>query len=116
MGTQSAKQTPATSVTKGHGQSRKHPDRKTAMLLCAVLGGLGAHRFYLGQKGLGALYVVFSWTFVPLIASWIDLAFLAAQDDEDFVEEQREAPILQPLVFEGRVRRNERPLREARRA
>jgi TM2 domain-containing membrane protein YozV len=74
------------------------------MLWCALLGGVGAHRFYLGQKGFGLLYLCFCWTFVPLIASWIDLAIMAAQDDEDFAEEQRETPLLQPLGYDGALR------------
>lgn len=32
--------------------------RTTALLLCIFLGWCGAHRFYLGQKWLGMLYVV----------------------------------------------------------
>lgn len=78
--------------------------RRRAMLWCALLGGVGAHRFYLGQKGFGLLYLCFCWTFVPLIASWIDLAIMAAQDDEDFAEEQRETPLLQPLGYDGALR------------
>ncbi len=31
--------------------------RKTAMLLAIFLGYLGIHRFYLGQIGLGVLYL-----------------------------------------------------------
>lgn len=37
------------------GGSRK--DTTVAVLLCLFLGGLGAHRFYLGQSALGILYI-----------------------------------------------------------
>lgn len=37
------------------GGSRK--DTTVAVLLCLFLGGLGAHRFYLGQSLLGILYI-----------------------------------------------------------
>lgn len=37
------------------GGSRK--DTTVAVLLCLFLGGLGAHRFYLGQTALGILYI-----------------------------------------------------------
>ena len=31
--------------------------KTTALLLCIFLGGIGAHRFYLGQIGMGILYL-----------------------------------------------------------
>ncbi|HJA13185.1 MAG TPA: TM2 domain-containing protein [Candidatus Mediterraneibacter merdipullorum] len=37
------------------GVSRK--SRVTALLLCIFLGGLGAHRFYVGKVGTGILYL-----------------------------------------------------------
>jgi TM2 domain-containing membrane protein YozV len=41
----------------------------TALVLALLLGGLGAHRFYLRQLGWGVAYVLFSWTFIPVIVS-----------------------------------------------
>lgn len=38
-----------------------------AILLALFLGGIGAHKFYLGQSGLGVLYLLFCWTFIPSI-------------------------------------------------
>lgn len=32
--------------------------KSTAVLLCFFLGGLGAHKFYLGQTGMGILYLL----------------------------------------------------------
>ena len=37
------------------GISRK--SKTTALLLCIFLGGLGAHRFYVGKGGTGILYL-----------------------------------------------------------
>ena len=42
--------------------SARRKDTKIAILLALFLGGLGAHRFYMGQTGLGILYLVFFWT------------------------------------------------------
>jgi len=41
----------------------------TALVLCLLLGGVGGHRFYLGQMGWGIAYVLFSWTFIPVVVS-----------------------------------------------
>ena len=41
--------------------------------LCLFLGGLGAHKFYAGKWIQGLLYVVFCWTWIPVIISLIDL-------------------------------------------
>ena len=44
--------------------------------LALFLGGLGAHKFYLGQIGLGVLYIVFCWTFIPSIVALIEACFM----------------------------------------
>lgn len=41
------------------------------VLLAFFLGGLGIHNFYAGRTGLGILYLVFCWTFIPAIAGFI---------------------------------------------
>lgn len=45
-------------------------DPTTAVLLALFLGGLGAHKFYLGKTTAGILYILFSWTTIP---AWIAL-------------------------------------------
>jgi TM2 domain-containing membrane protein YozV len=42
-------------------------DRKTASLLAIFAGGIGAHRFYLGENGKGILNILICWTFIPAI-------------------------------------------------
>ena len=44
----------------------------TGVLLALLLGGIGAHRFYVGQWGWGIAYVLFSWTFIPMIFGVIE--------------------------------------------
>jgi len=44
----------------------------TAGLLALFLGGIGVHKFYLGQSGLGILYLLFCWTFIPGIIALIE--------------------------------------------
>jgi len=48
-----------------------------ALLLTIFLGGIGAHKFYLGKPVLGILYLVFCWTFIPGIVALVE-AFTVA--------------------------------------
>lgn len=41
----------------------------TALVLALLLGGVGAHRFYLRQWGWGVAYILFCWTFIPVVVS-----------------------------------------------
>ena len=54
----------------------------TAVVLALFLGGLGAHHFYLNKTGLGILYVVFCWTFIPAIIALIECFLLSARVKE----------------------------------
>lgn len=47
--------------------------RGTAIFLTLFFGWFGAHKFYLGQKAQGWLYLVFFWTLLPLVMSLFDL-------------------------------------------
>lgn len=59
-------------------------EKNTAGLLAFFLGGIGVHRFYLKQTGLGILYLVFCWTFIPVIVSFIDAIIFWTMDIEKF--------------------------------
>ena len=47
-----------------------------AMTLCFFLGWMGAHEFYLRNYFSGSLYLLFSWTLIPLLLSIIDFIIL----------------------------------------
>jgi TM2 domain-containing membrane protein YozV len=51
-------------------------DPKTAALLAFFLGWVGAHKFYLGQTGLGIAYLLFFWTTIPRWISLIEISWL----------------------------------------
>lgn len=55
--------------------SRTRKDVTTGVLLSLLLGGLGAHRFYMGEIGWGVVYLIFSWTAIPMFAGFVE-AFL----------------------------------------
>lgn len=58
--------------------------KTTATVLAFFLGGFGIHRFYLGQTGLGILYLVFCWTFVPALIALIDFIGFLLMSKETF--------------------------------
>lgn len=67
------------SSTNGAG-----PDRTTAGLLAILLGGIGVHKFYMGDTGMGILYLVFCWTFIPAIVGLIEGIIYLTKSDEEF--------------------------------
>lgn len=56
----------------------------TAGLLALFLGGLGVHKFYLGQNGLGVIYLLFFWTTIPLFLAIYDGIILLTMEDNKF--------------------------------
>lgn len=63
----------------------KH-SRTTAAWLAILLGGVGAHKFYLGKPLLGLLYLVFVWAYVPAIVGLIEGIMYLTMSDEKFIE------------------------------
>jgi len=58
--------------------------RVTAGVLALLLGFLGVHKFYLGQIGLGVLYLIFAWTFIPALIAFIEGILYLVMSDEEF--------------------------------
>lgn len=58
----------------------------TALILCLLLGGAGAHRFYLKQWGLGAAYILFAWTLIPVFVALIE-CFMIRKRTEKYNEQ-----------------------------
>lgn len=59
-------------------------DKTLATLLAILLGGIGAHKFYLGQIGLGVLYLIFCWTFIPAIIGFIEGLIYLGMTEQQF--------------------------------
>lgn len=57
-----------------------------AGLLALFLGGLGVHKFYLGQPDMGILYLLFCWTFVPLVIGFIEGLVYLSSDTAEFAK------------------------------
>jgi TM2 domain-containing membrane protein YozV len=55
-----------------------------AAALALLLGWIGAHKFYLGQTGMGIVYLLFCWTFIPLLLSMIETLMLVVSSEREF--------------------------------
>jgi TM2 domain-containing membrane protein YozV len=62
-----------------------------------LLGGIGVHKFYLNKVGLGILYIIFCWTFIPALIGLIEGIIYLTQDDVTFGRQQRVA--VQPSSY-----------------
>ena len=58
--------------------------RIVAGVLALLLGGIGVHKFYLRKVGLGIVYILFCWTFVPSIIAFVEGIIYLVQDDKTF--------------------------------
>lgn len=68
----------------GQASTDRPPKSKTATTLFAFfLGAFGAHKFYLGAWGWGLLYLLFCWTYIPLLLAIIEtVRYIVLKDDE----------------------------------
>ena len=62
-----------------------HKSRSTAIILALLLGGITAHKFYLGRAAQGILYLIFCWTFIPAIVSFIEGIVYASTSEQNFI-------------------------------
>jgi len=67
---------------------RSKKSRVIAGVFALLLGGIGIHKFYLDKVGLGLVYILFSWTFIPLIVGVIEGIIYLVQDDVTFSQKQ----------------------------
>lgn len=68
--------------------AKKNPT--VAVLLALFLGGIGIHKFYMNKVGLGILYLVFCWTYIPGIVALIEAFIIAGQVAEYNEQKARE--------------------------
>jgi len=52
------------------------------VLLALLLGGLGIHRFYLGNWILGLLMLAFCWTFIPAFIALIEAIVIGLRSND----------------------------------
>ncbi len=59
-------------------------NRTAAAMLALCLGGIGAHKLYLGRVRSGLLYLAFAWTLVPAMVSIGEAMRLFRMTDVEF--------------------------------
>lgn len=59
-------------------------NKKTTALLALFLGGLGVHRFYLGEILKGLISILFTWTIIPWIIGIVDFFKFNSMSNEFF--------------------------------
>lgn len=55
-----------------------------AGVLAILLGGIGIHKFYLGQTNLGIIYLLFCWTGIPALLGLIEGIIYLCSNDHNF--------------------------------
>ena len=66
--------------------------RVTAGILAILLGGLGVHYFYLGAWGWGLIYILFCWTYIPVIVALVFGVHYLVISDEEFQGKLKKKP------------------------
>lgn len=65
-------------------EMRSNKNKIVAALLAIFLGGIGIHKFYLGRVGWGIVYLLFSWTGIPMVLGWIEGIIYFSMSDKAF--------------------------------
>lgn len=69
------------SMTRSKGTEKS---RVVAAVFAILLGGIGIHKFYLGKTGMGILYLLLCWTFIPALIGLIEGIIYLTMSDESF--------------------------------
>ena len=60
--------------------------RITYALFAILLGGIGVHKFYVKEHGWGIIYLLFCWTYIPVILGIIEGIIALSSTDKEFCE------------------------------
>lgn len=79
------RQKPSSDTNTSHSP-KTIKSRVTAGVLAILLGGIGVHKFYIGKTGMGILYLIFFWTYIPAIIGFIEgiIYLTSTKTDEEF--------------------------------
>lgn len=57
-------------------------EKGITIILALILGGIGVHRFYLGNLKTGLFYLLFCWTFIPVLISFVEILLIVFSPKE----------------------------------
>lgn len=63
---------------------KQNRSKLAAALLALFLGGLGIHKFYLGESGQGIIYLLLCWTLIPVFFGFLECLYYLSMTDQDF--------------------------------
>lgn len=67
----------------------EYKSRGFAILLSLLFGGIGAHKFYVDKPKAGILYLLFCWTFVPVIFGIIEAINYGSMSNDVFQQKYK---------------------------
>ena len=68
-----------------------------ALLLASTLGLFGIHRFYLGQRSSGLLYLLFCWTGIPALLALVESIIYACTSPQKWAARYNEGRVGAPV-------------------
>ncbi|MCP4914606.1 MAG: NINE protein [Oligoflexia bacterium] len=89
-----------------YAKSEKKP--LTGQLFAFFLGGFGGHHFYMGNTGLGFVYILFSWTGLSALAALIEIFLMRGR-----CKEYNETVALEVSTKIKAMRSNQAPIKES---
>ena len=75
----------------------KAKSQTTAAVLCAFLGGFGAHRFYLGPIWIGVVYLLLCWTGISGLIALVETFIIAFSSQETWARKYNNGVITPPV-------------------
>ncbi|WP_194712921.1 TM2 domain-containing protein [Noviherbaspirillum soli] len=68
-----------------------------ALLLASTLGLFGVHRFYLGQRRAGLLYLLFCWTGIPALLALVESLVYACTSRQKWADRYNQGRVDSPV-------------------
>ena len=81
---QCAKQNNASINNNGPDLVEGRRNKWIAIILAFFFGAFGIHKFYLGQIGMGIVYLLFCWTGITAIIGIIEAVLYLTMSDAEF--------------------------------